>query len=123
NIRILDFIIEMSIEKDTLKYLVIYYANHKQANGGWGDRVFGLFSAHVIAKVTDRKLLIKWDYPDVKPLLDYSAFDFYRHRLLNNKSTFNYDVINGQECLKDYLSTIDLKKEWDQYEVVYVHLN
>jgi hypothetical protein len=47
--------------------------------GGLGDRIVGLVSAIYMCQKLNKKLLIKWDYPDITNVFDISKYDYYKH--------------------------------------------
>lgn len=58
-------------------YITIEYLNIIGQNGGLGDRIIGFISILMLAKLLNRKPLIKWDYPNVQDILNYKEYDYY----------------------------------------------
>lgn len=102
-------------------YITIEYINHKGVNGGLGDRIFGFISALMISKFINRKVLIKWDFPNVSHILDFGEHDYYKNNVTGN--TLYLNNICDQEKYKNILSNNDLIQDWQQYQNIMMNCN
>ena len=72
--------------------------------GGYGDRVVGLIAVRVMSAVLGRPFYIRWDKEDVRPFIDYAAYDFANIASDEDESARVYDLIDRQQMLKKYLA-------------------
>ncbi len=85
--------------------------------GGFGDRIVGLITSKLMAKVLNREFKICWSKENIRPYFDYSKYDFEAAPLAVNK-TYNYiDAIN---TIKHIMKT---KINIFPYDCVKIHLN
>ena len=71
--------------------IVISYNNISL--GGLGDRIIGLISCKLIAKLLNKKFYINWTKENVKEYTDYSKYD-YELLEKNNLSVKEYRYID-----------------------------
>ena len=56
--------------------IVITYDQIVRGIGGLGDRVVGLISCKLIAKLLNQEFYILWKKENIKDYIDYSKYDF-----------------------------------------------
>jgi len=100
-------------------YLTIDYINKQDLSGGLGDRIFGLISCLMIAKYLNRKLLIKWDYPDVSHILDYD--NFYDYKITG--TTTKIDVGTRPEYSRNIFIDPNIVENTKSYQNILVKTN
>ena len=101
-----------------MKYLIHWFPF---CSGGLCDRILGLSSNLCIAKALGRKLLIKWDNADLKPVIHINSKHNYYHE--NNKVNFRHVNLNNFESM-DYFKTVDIKNAWgDENIMIWSNVN
>jgi FkbM family methyltransferase len=92
--------------------------------GGLGDRVVGLVSAILMAKVTHRKLLIDFQEPPVTDHLWTVSCPYAPHASqLSSSVSFKLDTVDDRFKYNHELSTLDLNEWWNHAPVVRLHCN
>ena len=81
---------------------MIFISYNNISLGGLGDRIIGLISCKLIAKLLNKKFYINWTKENVKEYTDYSKYD-YELLEKNNLSVKEYRYIDEQQGLKYYL--------------------
>lgn len=79
--------------------IVIAY-DSSRSFGGYGDRIVGLISCKLIAKVLNREFKILWTKENVKPYINYSRYDFGKN---DSKKLVLINSLDNQQLLKDQL--------------------
>ena len=85
--------------------LVICFTPSPPENlGGYGDRILGLISVRLLSKALGRKFYIQWTKENIKPCINYTAYDY---ELVTPKSDYQsiYHLIDNQYRLREYLQT------------------
>ena len=92
------------------RYLIHWYPF---CSGGFCDRILGLSANLCIANELGRKLLIKWDDTQLKPIVNVrDKYNYYK-----NEVPFNHVNLNNFESM-DYFRTRDIKSEWGDNNVM-----
>jgi hypothetical protein len=104
------------------KYLIIEYPHVSQMwCGGLGDRIVGLVSAILLARVSGRELQIKWDYPDMSHVWKVGVP--FQPQILDSKpSTLIWNTIDKRHEFGKILSEKSLDEVW-QEDVVFLQCN
>lgn len=71
------------------EYIAIYYPKNAII-GGLGDRIVGLISCHMIAKLMNKEFAIYWKKENVRKYLDYSKYDITRR----NTGNVKFQILN-----------------------------
>ena len=82
--------------------IVICFEKNGGLLGGYGDRLVGLISCKLIAKVLNKEFYILWNKENIKDYFDYSKYDY---ELINNEKTDikRYHSINSERTFERYL--------------------
>ena len=98
-----------------MKYLGIEYTYHKC--GGLGDRLCGLINVIMLSKIFNKTFFIKWDETNnLNKFLDYSNFNFYNLKDINDKKTKRINFIDGKDKkLIEVLKEINDKEDFDKF--------
>ena len=92
--------------------------------GGLGDRIVGLVSAIMIAKATQRKLLINFQEPPVTDHLWTVSCPYAPHApQLNSAVSVDLELIDKRFKYKHELSTLNLNEWWNHAPVVRLRCN
>jgi len=85
---------------------MIIISYDKISLGGLGDRIIGLISCKLIAKLLNKKFYINWVKENIKEYIDYSKYDYELQKinLDSNLSIKHYNYIDNQQGLKSYLT-------------------
>ena len=86
-------------------------------SGGMGDRIVGLVSAILLSKALRRKLLIKWDRPNIRPMINLGIYDFYSVRP-SITSAMIMDIIDKRAQFKHMFTHDNLIDAWKGRNVV-----
>lgn len=81
---------------------MIIISYDKISLGGLGDRIIGLISCKLIAKLLNKKFYISWTKENIKEYIDYSKYD-YELIKKENLTITHHQYIDNQQGLKDYL--------------------
>jgi hypothetical protein len=81
--------------------IVIAY-DSQRSFGGYGDRIVGLISCKLIAKLLNRDFKILWTKENIKKYIDLSKFDF--EKLENPPNLQLINSIDNQQLLKSHFS-------------------
>ena len=105
------FPVQLEISKKT-NFLIIWYDHWC---GGLGDRICGLVSAIMMAKILQKKLLIKWDHPPIQGVLNLGEYNYYQY--LDdpniNLSTELLDTIDQRFKYQNLLSVQPVLQKWE----------
>jgi len=83
--------------------MIIIKYDHYQTLGGLGDRIIGLISCKLIAKLLKQPFYIYWNKENIKDYIDYFDYDFELLNINSSSSDKFFYLIDNQYCLKDYL--------------------
>ena len=97
-----------------MTFVIAYYDTFC---GGLGDRLVGLVSALALAKKLDKKLLIKWDHPNINGVFDLSGYDFYRHNV-NLNGVVELNCIDNRFKYESLLSTQPIQNMWKNKSIL-----
>lgn len=104
------------------KYLVIEYPHVSNMwCGGLGDRIVGLVSAILLARVSGRELQIKWDYPDMSKVWRIGV-PFQPSILDSRPTTLVWNTIDKRHAFGEILSQHSLDETWKE-DVVFLQCN
>ena len=77
-----------------MSFIVIWYDTWC---GGLGDRICGLVSAIAMANLLGRKLLIKWDHPNIQGVFNLDQYNYYTNPIpLNPVHIITLDTIDNR---------------------------
>jgi len=82
-------------------------------SGGLCDRILGLSANICISQLLNRRLLIKWDNADLKPIININdQYNYYIDKK-NVKNTVNYRHVNlSNYDSMEYFKTVDIISDW-----------
>jgi hypothetical protein len=104
------------------KYLILEYPHvSKMWCGGLGDRIVGLVSAILLARVSGRELQIKWDYPDMSRIWKI-GIPFQPQILESKPSILVWNTIDRRHHFGQILSEKSLDEIWRE-DVVFLQCN
>lgn len=93
------------------KYIIHWFPN---CSGGLCDRILGLASTLCIAKLLNRRVLIKWDHCDLT-----SGFTINdEHNWYKNKVGYRYLHLNNLEGV-DYFRSANIIEDWGNDNVLF----
>jgi hypothetical protein len=82
---------------------IIAFEKNKSC-GGFGDRVVGIISCILIAKLLKRNIYIKWAKENIKQYINYSKYDYDLAKLYNSDiNTETHNCIDWTKSIKEYL--------------------
>jgi hypothetical protein len=85
--------------------------------GGLGDRLTGLVSAILMAKILQKQLLIKWEHPNIRGVFDLSTYDYHKHKIsLNNVISLN--TIDNRFKFESMLSQDPIHIQWHSKNIL-----
>lgn len=110
----LHIIIKKKLKQFMTTYVIIEYDG---LCGGLGDRLTGLVSAILMAKILQKQLLIKWEHPNIRGVFDISAYDYHRHKIsLNNIISLN--TIDNRFKFENLLSHEPIHIQWHSKNIL-----
>lgn len=82
--------------------IVICFEINSGLLGGFGDRIVGLVSCRLIAKVLNKEFSILWNKENIKEYFDYSKYDF-ELKNIEKMDVKRYYGINSENTFEKYL--------------------
>ena len=82
-------------------------------SGGLCDRILGIAGNLCIAKLLNRKLLLRWDNTPLTPIISVnSKYNYYTYQI-----PFEFVNLNNFESM-DYFKTVDIITEWKNKNIM-----
>jgi hypothetical protein len=104
---------------------MIIISYDKISLGGLGDRIIGLISCKLIAKLLNKKFYIYWVKENIKEYIDYSKYDYEliekenftitHHQYIDNQQGLKDYLMNETELFPDHINIFNLNQEISQY--------
>jgi hypothetical protein len=94
------------------KYLIHWFPF---CSGGFCDRILGLAGNLCIAKLLNRKLLIRWDNADLRP--NVIIKDIYNYYTYNIPFSSKYSNLNNHETI-EYFKSANIIPEWGNENIM-----
>ena len=84
-------------------------------SGGLCDRILGISANLCIAKLLNRKLLLRWDNAPLTPIISVnSEYNYYTYN-----TPFEFVNLNNFESM-EYFKTVDIITEWKNKNIIYI---
>ena len=81
-------------------------------HGGLGDVIVGLVSALCLSTFLNRRLIIKWDKPDINGVFDLGNHNFYKSPITLDRNIITLDTIDNRFKYESLLSSQNLLGLW-----------